>query len=180
MSRALANVVLLKLGWFACVGGAAAGDGWIGPLAVLGLLGAHFAWCVAPGERRREALMVATLGIAGCAMESSYTAAGLLVHRADLPHLGVLPLWIVALWFLFATVFDASLRWLRTRPQLAALVAAVGSPLSYLGGTRLGALQIDALAGSTLWTFGVLGIAWGLFVPTALRVAGSLRWSAAR
>ncbi len=52
------------------------------------------------------------------------------------------PLWVLALWVLLGTTLDVSLRWLRGRWWLAALLGAVTGPLAYLGGARLGALQL--------------------------------------
>ncbi len=168
----LANFVALNLGWFACVLGAADGNGWQGPIAVAALLALHLALFTAPGTRGRELLMIAVLTLMGCAMEWGYTAAGVLVHRDGLPGIFGLPYWIVALWALFATAFDSSLAWLRAKPWLAAGLSLVGCPMSYFSGSRLGALEIG---GETWVSLAILGVAWAAFVPAGLWVAGAIK-----
>ena len=51
---------------------------------------------------------------------------------------------MVSLWIAFATTLNHSLRWLVNRPVAAALCGAIGGPLAYLAGAKLGALTIGA------------------------------------
>ena len=83
---------------------------------------------------------------------------------------GIAPYWMIALWALFATTFNVSLRALRDRPALAALLASVGAPASYFAGARLGALEFVA-AGAAL---AAIGIGWALLAPLMLRAAKRL------
>ena len=68
-----------------------------------------------------------------------------------------LPATIFALWLAFAATFSLSLGWLASRPLLAAAFALVGSPVSYLGAERLGAV---AVADGTLPLAAIGGISW--------------------
>jgi hypothetical protein len=49
---------------------------------------------------------------------------------------------MLCLWIVFATTLGHSLRWLMNRPVAAAVAGAIGGPLAYLAGGRLGALEI--------------------------------------
>jgi hypothetical protein len=49
---------------------------------------------------------------------------------------------MLSLWLAFATTLNHSLRWLTCRPVAAALAGALGGPLAYLAGAKLGALTL--------------------------------------
>jgi len=164
----LLNFLSLQLGWFACVLGAAHDREWLGPLAVAALLGLHLA--LHP-RRRREALVVLCVAPLGTALDSLQQVVGW-IRYGGTPLLGLLaPAWIAALWVLFPTTFHGSLGWLRRRPLLAGLFGATGGPLGYLGGERLGALEILP----ERWTsLGGVALLWGLTMPLVLWIAGRL------
>jgi hypothetical protein len=77
---------------------------------------------------------------------------------------------MVALWVLFATTFNASLRWLRGRPLLAMALGAVGGPLAYLAGAQLGAISFPELASG----LAVQAAGWTLLMPLLMRIADRL------
>ena len=90
------------------------------------------------------------------------------MFAADPVHAAGAPLWIAALWALFATLQRHGLAWLARRPALAALFGLVGSPLSYAAAERLGAVEVhDAFARGPL----VLGVTWAAAVPAGLWLA---------
>ena len=60
---------------------------------------------------------------------------GLVAYRGGL-------VWIGALWLAFGMLLDAPLRWLHGRLRLAAALAAAGGALAYVGGERLGAIDL--------------------------------------
>jgi hypothetical protein len=67
----------------------------------------------------------------------------------------------------FATTLNVSLRWLRSRPLLAAGLGAIGGPLAYAGGAGLGALNLE----TSPLSIGALGIGWALAMPLLLVAA---------
>ena len=81
------------------------------------------------------------------------------------------PLWLIALWCSFATLTPLSLSSILSRPWLAIMFGAIGGPLSYLAGVRLGAMNFGETPSVSLIATGVL---WGV----AMWV-GSLRQRAA-
>lgn len=77
----------------------------------------------------------------------------------------------MALWVLFTGSFRLSMSWLERRLVLAGLLGAVGGPLSYSAGQRMGACLIhpDFLHG-----YGSLGLIWGIVIPLLFRLSGAL------
>jgi hypothetical protein len=70
------------------------------------------------------------------------------------------------LWANFATTLNVSLRPLRERLGLAALLGVIGAPLAYFGGSRLGALELVEAVPALL----AIGAGW-LFLSPLLFLA---------
>jgi cell division protein FtsW (lipid II flippase) len=83
---------------------------------------------------------------------------------------GIAPYWMVAMWALFATTLNVSLRWLRPHVGLAALIGAVGGPAAYYAGARLGAIEFT-VAGAAM---AAIALGWAVLTPLLLRVAARL------
>jgi len=73
----------------------------------------------------------------------------------------------VALWMLFATTLNVSLAWLKRSALLAALFGAIGGPLAYYGGAKLGALSFLAPTPALV----ALALGWGLLTPLLIKLA---------
>lgn len=162
--NALVNFAAFQAGWFACVLGAANGVPWIGTLVVAAAVAWHLSRAARPA--REGALLVAALLI-GLAWDSAMVAAGVLTYETGMLAAGFAPYWIVALWPLFATTLNVSLRWLRARAWWAAAFGAVGGPLAYAGGAGLGAVGIPDMAPAMV----VLGAGWALITPALTAIA---------
>ena len=166
------NFVAFQAGWFACVLGAARGWPLVGPLVALAIL-APMAWTAA--SPRGFVLLLAVGAAVGFCWDSTLSALGLMQFTGG--RLAPLaPLWIVALWMLFASTCNRSLRWLQASLPLAVLLAVVAAPLSYLAGARLGALQLPRPAAGLV----AQAIGWAVILPVLLRVARRLDATEAR
>lgn len=154
-----ANAALFQLGWFACVLG---GDG-VALAALLLLLPAH---AVLTGTDWREWRLLLLVALTGLATDSLLALAG--IFTFERPSAGLIPLWLLCLWVLFATTLRHSLAWLRPRPGLAALFGAVAGPLSYLAGSELAPVT---LAQPLALTLSVLALVWGVLFPLLLVVS---------
>ncbi len=162
----LLNFLLLQAAWAACVLGAARDSAWLGPLVTAGLLTAHL-WLRAERQRELRAILWAA-GI-GLVLDSLLVALGFVRFAAPGPWPALLvPAWIVALWAAFGATLRGALAWLARRPFLAAGLAAVGSPLSFLSARALGALEFPRPLPLTL---AVIALEWALLVPLLLRLA---------
>ncbi len=167
MSRLISNFVAFQLGWFGCVLGAANGTPAIGPVIVLAAAGLHLRLAARPV--REAALLLAAAAI-GLVFDSALVRAGWLSYPNGILWAGTAPYWIIALWVAFATTLNVSLRWLRGRPWIAAAFGAVGGPLSYLAGARLGAVEIlDQQA-----AVAALALGWAAITPLLVALARRL------
>jgi len=164
----LLNFAMFYLGWFACVVGAAGGRFWLGPAVVAVLLLVHLSLV---SERRREIRLILVIGLFGFAVDTVQVSAGLyaFTHTGAAPWL--CPLWMVALWMIFATTLNASMAWLAGRYGLAAALGALFGPLSYLAGARLGAIELSA---NPLLSLGGIALVWALAMPTLLVIRDAL------
>jgi hypothetical protein len=78
------------------------------------------------------------------------------------------PPWMAALWPNFVTTLHTSLGWLAGRYRLAALLGAVGGPLSYYAGARLGALTFPS---DPTFSLIVLAAVWSVAMLVLLKFA---------
>jgi len=161
------NVVLFQLGWFACVLGAANDLPALGPIVVLGVVAWHLLSSKQPGAE--FALVVAAVVI-GALFETLLVWGGWTRFENGVPAAGLPALWMIAMWPLFATTLNVSLRWMRGRPVLAALFGLIGGPLAYFGGAQLGALELATLSVALT----VIGLGWALLTPALLLLASRL------
>ena len=159
--RLIGNAVLFQIGWAACIFGARH-PAWL--LLALGCLALHVAW--AP-VRIRECRQLLKIAACGWTLDSLLLNLG--VFDFGEPR-WVLPGWLAMLWLLFASTLRQSLAWTASRLWLAALVGALGGPLSYYAGARLADVGLPY----GLWpSLALLAILWALLLPALHRVARS-------
>ncbi|MEF8793087.1 DUF2878 domain-containing protein [Thiohalorhabdus sp.] len=160
----LFNLGVLNAGWFACVLGNAYGVPLVGPAVVAVLLAAHLG-LMAPELRWREVAILLLAGAVGYAGDSALVMADAIGFDPGSGPGAPTKLWMVAMWLNFATALNSALYWLAGRPILASLLGAVGGPLAYLGGARLGALVFPAGDG---WALVLIALEWALAMPLLL------------
>jgi hypothetical protein len=165
--RLLASLAAFQAAWFACVLFAARGEPLAAVASVLAAMVLHCAWS---DSRRADAWLVLAALAIGVAWDSALALNGIVHYAAPWPAIGAAPIWILALWALFATTLRQPLRWLHGRPVLAALFGGIGGPLSYAAAARLGACTLPA--GNL--SMAVLGIGWAIATPLLLHLARRL------
>jgi uncharacterized protein DUF2878 len=147
------NFVAYQCAWFAVILGAAHGMPQAGAAVAVLLAAVHLAL----RRERAELRLIGASIIAGLLVDSALVVSGKVQFAAPWPP-GMAPFWMLSLWIAFATTLNHSLRWLMTRPLAAALAGALGGPLAYLAGARLGALTlVEPLVGLTL-----IAVLWAL------------------
>ena len=162
--RLVLNVIVFQLGWFACVLGAAHDRPWSGSAVVALLVAIHLTTAARPAA---EARLVAVALVIGVVWETLLLACGWIEYPSGVIWAGVAPLWIVMLWALFAITLNSSLGWLKGRLLVAAVFGAVGGPLAYWGGMRLGALVFV----EPLFAVIALAVGWAVLTPLLVVLA---------
>ncbi|HID3970713.1 DUF2878 family protein [Enterobacter cloacae subsp. dissolvens] len=87
---------------------------------------------LAPAHRVYAILLAA----AGSLLDALWALTGLIAFTGE----SLMPLWMVALWLMFATVWTQLTRTTTLPGWLLMLLASVGGPVAYLIGERLGAI----------------------------------------
>ncbi|MGB7218550.1 MAG: DUF2878 domain-containing protein [Vicinamibacterales bacterium] len=173
MAQPLAGPVVrfvgVQVGWFACVLGAAAGHPLLGPCVVALLLVAHAA---TPARGWRLAWLAATAALVGTVLDGILAIAGVLDFPPQAAAGWPAPIWMVALWVNLAPSLDDLAALLGPRAAVAAVVGAIGGPLAYLAGARLGAV---ALAPSIPIALAVVSVEWALAMPMLFRLRPQLK-----
>ena len=151
MLKNLINAGLFQLGWFACVLGG--NSLWL--LLAGGALLAHLLWV---SRSLAQVRLIAVVCVLGSTVDGLLLNAGVFAFKQA----GVLiPFWLVLLWALLAITLNHCLAWTAKPLWRAILLGAIGGPLSYYAGQRLGAVQFPM----GLWpTLLGLSLLWaGLF-----------------
>jgi len=171
--RLLVDVVCYQLGWFSCVLGAAHHHAWAGVTAAVALTVFHLALLESPARQWQEIRLVVAVMVAGLLVDGTLSALGWVRYPQGQPAPFVPPVWMLCLWMLFATLLPGALAWLRGRPVLAALLGALGGPLAYLAGERLGAIALGEGV-APLVGLAVLAVAWAVVIPLLVRLSERL------
>jgi hypothetical protein len=161
------NFIVFQVAWFACVLGGATDRALAGTLVVGAVIGLHLALAQRPLP---EALLIAVAAVIGLVWDSWLVGLGLMSYPAGNFAPGLAPHWIVAMWALFATSLNLSMAWLKGRPWLAALSGAVGGPLAYLAGERLGGMQMP----DPVLALGAQALGWAVLLPVLTSLAARL------
>jgi len=115
----------------------------------------------------KELLQLSTIAFVGIAADATLSAAG--VYQFDGNVLA--PLWLCALWVGFATTLNRSLAFFGKHPAVTIAVGAVGLPLNYWAGERLGAVTFGY---DLIPTLLILAAVWSIVFPLMFRITAAL------
>ena len=164
LTRKVINVALFQAAWFAAVLGAARGMLWLGPLVMIPTLAVHL---LLQEDRQAEVKLLLAAGVLGFIFDTAFVAGGVFTPLQHLFPRPLSPPWMICLWLNFAATLNVSMAWLRGRYLLALLFGAIGGPLAYYSGARLGATEaLPTTTGMLL-----LAIGWGIMTPLLVWVA---------
>ncbi|MEO8921680.1 MAG: DUF2878 domain-containing protein [Caldimonas sp.] len=155
------NFTLFQCAWFAAVLGAAYGQPLLGTVCVVAAIAFHVAASARPSVELR---FVAAVCAAGFVAESVIAMQGHIAYPSGQPVAWLAPYWIVTLWGLLATAPNVTLRWLKRRPALAALLGAVLGPMSFAGGVRLGGARLVDPATALV----TMALMWAVLMPALM------------
>lgn len=150
--KAIANAGLFQVGWWVCI---------LAPLewavaTVVAYLFIHAKWLL-PSNTWKHIVRIVVIG---CAIDSFLAFSGVL-NLGD--QRAVIPLWLVAIWIMFAPCFFLSLRFLHKQPFVAGAFGAVGGAFAYFGGATI---RPDISLGEPLLqSILILALVWAAFIP---------------
>ncbi len=163
-SQLIINFVLFQIGWFASVLGAAKQLPWLGVIVVAVIV----AWHLLQAKQAKPELVLLVIALLiGGLFDQLMLINGLISYQAHGWSISLLPSWILALWAVFVTVLNVSLRWMRGKWLVAILFGAVGGPLAYMGAEKLGAVTLNALPMSYV----ALSVGWAILTPLLLKIS---------
>lgn len=135
----LVNYALYQVGWFACVLGAA----WNYPLTGCAIAVVSIAIHLALSrERFFEVGLLVLATIVGLGVELVQLDAGTYRFTSRASIEGWPPLWLLALWAQLATTFRFSLNYIFARWLPSLVFGALGGPVAFLAGERVGAVTL--------------------------------------
>lgn len=152
------NLLLFQAGWFAGVFGTASGLPWTGVAVAAAVAGWHLWRALRPWQELKLLLLAVALG---AAFETALVQLGWLRFDGGALAIGTAPVWMVALWSNFATTLNVSLRALRERLLIAAILGAVGAPAAYYAGGQLGAVEF----GEPAMALAAIAVGWAVMTP---------------
>lgn len=160
----LINFLLFQLGWFACVLGGAYGLPWTGTGIALAIVVVHLARV--PRPKAEAQLILAAAGI-GLLWDSLLVTLGWLDYPSGMLLPNTAPVWIVAMWMLFATTLNSSMGWMQSYKKLSVLLGALFGPLAYYAGARLdGVILVEPML-----AMAALAVGWAVLMPILLTLA---------
>lgn len=163
----LTNFLLFQIGWFACVLGSVYSFPWLGTLTATLIVGYHIYRSQYP---EREIWLVIVAIIIGGSWDSLLVWMQLISYNNGMWSANLAPHWIIALWALFATTLNVSLRWMKGRWLIAVLSGLIAGPLAYYAGHRLGAVNFSDISTA----LAALAIGWSVFMPLLLMLSQRL------
>lgn len=162
--RKIWNFVFFQVGWFACILGAAHQQVWIA-IGISALCIGIYLW-LRDNARSDYQLLLKAL-IYGLVVDTVLLQLGWIRFESSIPWSAISPVWMWALWLVFATTLRESMSWLQGKYVIGAVLGAIAGPLCYEAGVRLGAAQWQS---PDAQVFGLiyLGIVWAIAMPILL------------
>ncbi len=118
-------------------------------------------------DRQRELKLLLAAGLLGFLYDTTLVNAAVFSPLQHLVPRPFSPPWMVCIWMNFAATLNVSMVWLRGRYLLAAVFGAIGSPMAYYSGAKLGATQALISLNGML----VLAVGWGVMTPLLVWLA---------
>lgn len=165
----LFNYVLYQAGWFACILGAAWHQAVTGFGLAMLLTVVHVWRAEDRAAESRLILLALALGIGVEGIQvwngtyAQFTSGRVMAWMS--------PPWLLAMWAQFATTFRFSMRGVMSHPWRATAFGALGGPIAFLAGERLGAVTLTRPLTPALLS---LSLAWGIALYLCARATHAI------
>ncbi len=157
----LINFAVFQSAWFAAVLGAAHQLPLWGTAAVLAAFAWHLSVSARPAE---EAKLFGVICLIGFIVETGQALLGHVSYPSGQPVASLAPYWMVALWGLLAIALNVTMRWLKRRYLLAAVLGAIAGPASFVSGVKLGGAQFIHTAPALI----IMACSWAVLMPALM------------
>jgi hypothetical protein len=154
--RNVLNFVMFELGWLACV---MLSQAWALTIVAVFLV-LHF---LLVSRYKLDELQFIVIGtLAGSVLDGLWLRTGVLADTSGAAI--ITPPWLIALWAIFMTSLNHSLKWLGSNRLLMLLIVPIAGPFAYWSASALGAVTLPNLLPSLL----ALAVGWLVLFPTLL------------
>ena len=166
MTSKIINFIFFQLVWFVCILGAAINQTHAAVAASLIVILFHL---YLTKDKKTELKIVLIASIIGFLFDGFLLKNEMVLYANHGWSYSITPLWIIVLWMGFAITLNSSLSWLKKKLNLSILFGAIGGPLAYLAGEKLGAVTLltsDALI--------VIATGWAIITPLLILVSNKI------
>ena len=118
-------------------------------------------------DSKPELVLIIIAMLIGTVWDSGLMMAGLFEFSNGVVVPAVIPLWLVAMWALFATTLNVSMKWMKGKYLIAAIIGAIGGPLAYYAGHRLGAVEFTDAA----TVLPLIAVGWSIIMPALMALS---------
>lgn len=158
----LINFGLFQLGWFIAIWGAAHQKLLLSMIAVALIF---MVYMIQARYKKEAFILLLLIMLLGPIFDQCLLSFGLIEYKSQFSEY-VVPIWIVALWGLFATTLNLSLSWLKHYKFFAVLFGLIGGPLAYIAAEKLNAIQL-----MNSYALLALALGWALLTPLSFVIA---------
>ncbi len=163
------NLVGFQLCWVLLVGGAGRGLMWPGLLAASIYTAVHFFLNPKHTAEIKLALIAVLIGLMADASLIYFELVGFATPFLQAPHPAWPPLWMSALWWIFALTLNHSMKFFQNRFLLCVVFGLVGGALSYGFAARTWHAMSFQVA--PLHALIVVGVLWAIIFPFLIWLA---------
>tara|TARA_B100000795_G_scaffold146770_1_gene109996 strand:- start:32 stop:544 length:513 start_codon:yes stop_codon:yes gene_type:complete len=166
MTSKVINFIFFQLVWFICIIGAATNETHTAVAFSLLIVLFHI---YLTKYKKNELKILLLASIIGFLFDGFLLKSELVLYADHGWSYSITPLWIIILWMGFAITLNSSLSWLKKKLNLSILFGAIGGPLAYLAGEKLGAVTL--LTSDTLL---VIATGWAIITPLLILVSNKI------
>lgn len=156
----IVNFVLFYFGWFICIA-------WHNLAACIACLAICLANALIMRYKSKEILIIILIALLGYTNDWIATSLGIFNFSNSQKYYSLQNLWLLSLWLLFITTFNASLNFIKPYKTLTlGLLGCLSGLISYYSGIRFEVFTTDNILFSLIY----IGVNWMFLFPLLFRL----------